>query len=186
LIVLLVRLSARAISQAAARASKSNRTRGNLSENQHSQTGTLRRYSRQFHCQPTPVSLTTTHRLYTSWRFLGLSLSPPLRQRCRSRIARLIFQMKPNGTRRTSPRHLAMSSQSSNALKGGYEQTRAAVARSANLPFPNPSVFFHVRSEQAPASRKTVSSGFKACNEVVAPLSHQMRLTQICNGDEPC
>jgi hypothetical protein len=81
---------------------------------------------------------------------------------------------------------LRCRAQSSNALKGGYEQTRAAVARSANLPFPNPSVFFHVRSEQAPASRKTVSSGFKACNEVVAPLSHQMRLTHICNGDESC
>jgi hypothetical protein len=49
-----------------------------------------------------------------------------------------------------------------------------------NLPFPSVSVFFHVRSEQAPGFQKNVALGFGERNRVVARPTHKPQPTQLC------
>ena len=188
LLVVLVRLPARAISQAAARASKPNQTRDNLSGNQRQKPGTPGRFRPLFRYANSPVSLelsTHLHFVYTSWRSLGLSLSPPLRQRCRSRSPNQKFSGEPerNETRiSATPCGVQLNPRTFGRAALARESNPCALR--ANLRFSSVSVFFRVRSEQAPGFQKNLDSGFGERNVVVTRTTHRVEPMPIYVSDE--
>jgi hypothetical protein len=154
---------ARAVSLAAARASKPNQTRDNLSENQRQKRGTSAYRRPRFRYVNFPLSRrpsTHPYIVYTSWRSVGLSLSPPLRQRCRSR-SQTNFQLNPSGTRRVFPRHLAMSGSIPARLEGRHCERENCFRALRKAAFPQRVRLFNVRSEQAPGFKKKRSLRFR-------------------------
>jgi hypothetical protein len=186
----LVRLPARAISQVAARASEPNRTHDNLSENQRQKHGIHARCRERFRYANSPVSLersTHLHIVYTYWRSVGLSLSPPLRQRRRSRSPKQKFSGEPE----RNETHISATPCGVQLNPRTFR--RAALAREsnccaprANLPFSSVSVFFRVRSEQAPGLQKNVDPGFGERNAVVATPTHKVAPKELYVTDESC
>jgi hypothetical protein len=186
----LVRLPARAISQVAARASEPNRTHANLSENQRQKNGTPARCRQRFRFANSLLSLEPSTHLriaYTCWRSLGLSLSPPLRQRSRSRSPNQKFSGEPERNEtRISATPCGIQLNPRTFRRAALARESSPCASRANLPFSSVSVFFRVRSEQAPGFEKNVDPGFGERNAVVRTPTHKVPPDELYLADESC